>query len=70
MKVRVVADSSANLFQVEGVDFVAAPLKIFTDNKEYIDDENLGENIVAQEFQKGYMYRDTVVRHSMVQVAN
>lgn len=41
MKVRVVADSSANLFQVEGVDFVAAPLKIFTDNKEYIDDENL-----------------------------
>ena len=41
MKVRVVADSSANLFQVEGVDFVAAPLKIFTDDKEYIDDENL-----------------------------
>lgn len=35
MKVRVVADSSANLFQVEGVDFVAAPLKIFTDNKVY-----------------------------------
>ena len=36
----------------------------------HIEDENLGENIVAQEFQKGYMYRDTVVRHSMVQVAN
>ncbi len=36
----------------------------------HVEDENLGENIVAQEFQKGYMYRDTVVRHSMVQVAN
>ena len=36
----------------------------------HIDDESLGENIVAQELQKGYMYRDSVVRHSMVQVAN
>lgn len=36
----------------------------------HVDDENFGENIVAEEFQKGYMYRDTVVRHSMVKVAN
>ena len=36
----------------------------------HIEDENLGENIVAQELQKGYLYRDSVVRHSMVQVAN
>lgn len=36
----------------------------------HTEDESLGENIVAQEFQKGYTYRDTVVRHSMVQVAN
>lgn len=36
----------------------------------HIEDENLGENVVAQELQKGYMYRDSVVRHSMVQVAN
>ncbi len=36
----------------------------------HIEDESLGENIVAQELQKGYMYRDSVVRHSMVQVAN
>ena len=36
----------------------------------HIDDENLGENVVAAELQKGYMYRDSVVRHSMVQVAN
>jgi len=36
----------------------------------HTDDENLGENIVAAEFQKGYTYRDSVIRHSMVQVAN
>lgn len=36
----------------------------------HIEDESLGENVVAQELQKGYMYRDSVVRHSMVQVAN
>lgn len=36
----------------------------------HIEDESLGENIVAMELQRGYMYRDSVVRHSMVQVAN
>ena len=36
----------------------------------HIEDENLGENIIAAELQKGYTYRDQVVRHSMVQVAN
>lgn len=36
----------------------------------HIEDEAFGENIIAEEFQKGYMYRDTVVRHSMVKVAN
>ena len=36
----------------------------------HVEDENLGENTVAQEFQKGYLYHGCVVRHSMVQVAN
>jgi len=36
----------------------------------HVEDENLGENIIAEEFQKGYLYRDSVVRHSMVKVAN
>ena len=36
----------------------------------HVEDETLGENVVAEELQKGYMYRDTVVRHSMVNVAN
>ncbi len=36
----------------------------------HVEDDSLGENVVSQELQKGYTYRDTVVRHSMVQVAN
>lgn len=36
----------------------------------HVEDEEVGENIILEEFQKGYMYRDSVVRHSMVKVAN
>lgn len=36
----------------------------------HVDDDSMGENIVAEELQKGYMYRESVVRHSMVKVAN
>ncbi|NLZ80927.1 MAG: nucleotide exchange factor GrpE, partial [Clostridiales bacterium] len=32
------------------------------------EDEELGENIVAEEYRKGYLYKDSVVRHSMVRV--
>ena len=36
----------------------------------HVEDENYGENTVVEEFQKGYTYRDGVVRYSMVKVAN
>ena len=36
----------------------------------HVEDEEVGENIVVEEFQKGYTYKDFVVRHSMVKVAN
>ena len=36
----------------------------------HVDDETVGDNIIVEEFQKGYTYRDTVVRYSMVKVAN
>lgn len=36
----------------------------------HIDDENLGENVVAQVFQAGFKMGDKVIRHSIVQVAN
>lgn len=36
----------------------------------HIDDESLGENVVAKVFQKGYRIGDKVIRHAMVQAAN
>ncbi len=36
----------------------------------HVEDEEVGENIIVEEFQKGYTYRDSVVRYSMVKVAN
>ena len=36
----------------------------------HVEDEDAGENIVVEEFQKGYLYKDHVVRYSMVKVAN
>lgn len=36
----------------------------------HVEDENVGENIVVEVFQKGYMYKDSVVRFAMVKVAN
>lgn len=36
----------------------------------HVEDEEAGENVVVEEFQKGYTYKDHVIRHSMVKVAN
>ena len=36
----------------------------------HVDDPEAGNNIIVEEFQKGYMYKDHVVRYSMVKVAN
>lgn len=36
----------------------------------HVDDEETGDNIIVEEFLKGYTYKDQVVRHSMVKVAN
>ena len=36
----------------------------------HVEDEEAGDNIVVEEFQKGYLYKESVVRHSMVKVAN
>ena len=62
------------VFEEAGVKPIEAAGKEFDPNFHnavmHVEDESLGENIVAEELQKGYMYRDTVVRHSMVKVAN
>lgn len=36
----------------------------------HIEDDSFEENVIVEEFQKGYMFKDTVIRHSMVKVAN
>lgn len=36
----------------------------------HIEDENLEENIIVDVMQKGYKYKDKILRHSMVKVAN
>ena len=36
----------------------------------HIEDENVTENTIVEEFQKGYTYKEKVIRYSMVKVAN
>ena len=36
----------------------------------HVDDESLGESVIAEVFQKGYKLGDKVVRHALVKVAN
>ena len=41
MNFKIVTDSSADIKTLEGIPFASAPLKIITDNKEYVDDDKL-----------------------------
>ena len=36
----------------------------------HIEDETVADNTIVEQFQKGYIYRDKVIRYSMVKVAN
>jgi molecular chaperone GrpE len=36
----------------------------------HVDDDSFEDNTVVEEFQKGYIYKDKVIRYSMVKVAN
>jgi len=36
----------------------------------HVEDEAFGPNTIVEEFQKGYIYKDKVIRYSMVKVAN
>ena len=36
----------------------------------HVEDEEIEESTVVEEFQKGYIYKETVIRYSMVKVAN
>ena len=62
------------IFGTLGVEIFGAPGDEFDPNLHnavmHIDDENLGENVIAQVFQKGFKVGEKVVRFAMVQVAN
>jgi len=57
-----------------GVESIDSKGQLFDHNLHFavahIEDENLGENVVAEEMLKGYKLKDKVIRHSMVKVAN
>ena len=48
MKTKIVVDSSSNLYTLSGVDFVCVPLKIVTDDGEYLDTAELDAVGMAQ----------------------
>lgn len=56
MKFKVVTDSSSDIHELLGVDFESSPLKIITDDKEYIDDKNLDVDGMLREL-KAYKGR-------------
>ena len=49
-KIKIVADSSADLLQLEGMPFAVAPLKIIADGKEFVDDANLDPTEMVEWF--------------------
>lgn len=49
MKVKIITDSAANMYTLEGVDFQSVPLKIITDVKEYVDDTALNVETMVDE---------------------
>ena len=50
--------------------FVQGMEKVYRQMLTTLESIGAGENIIVEEFQKGYLYRDSIVRHSMVKVAN
>ncbi len=72
--VAMVLKQTEDIFAKIGVTEIKAVGEKF--NPEYhnavmhIDDETVDDNTIVEEFQKGYIYKDKVIRYSMVKVAN
>lgn len=64
--VKMLEDAGVKEIEAEGQEFNPD----FHNAVMHVEDDSLGENVVAEVLQKGYTYRDSVVRHSMVKVAN
>lgn len=61
-------------FKCIGVEEIAAVNEQFDPMRHnavmHVEDEAVGHNTIVEEFQKGYIYKDKVIRYSMVKVAN
>ena len=72
--VEMIKKQTLDSFAKIGVEQIPAVGEQFDPEKHnaimHVDDESLGENVVVEEFQKGYSYKDKVIRYSMVKVAN
>ena len=72
--VEMIFTSLKDILNKMGVEEIEAEGKAFDPELHYavsrIEDENLGENIVANVLQKGYKMGERVIRHAMVAVAN
>lgn len=72
--IELIAKMTKEVFEKLGVEAIEAVGKEFDANYHnavmHIDDENVGENQVVEEFMKGYKLKDKVIRYSMVKVAN
>ncbi|MGN0316664.1 MAG: nucleotide exchange factor GrpE [Lachnospira sp.] len=64
--IKMLEDSGVSIIEAVGVEFNPDLHNAVM----HVEDETVGENIIVEEFEKGYTYRDTVIRHSMVKVAN
>lgn len=70
----LIAKGVTEAFEKIGVEKIKTEGEQFNPNLHeavmHIDDDTLGENVIAEELRAGYIYKETVVRHSMVKVAN
>lgn len=51
-KIKIVADSSANLLTLQNIPFASAPLKIITSEKEFVDDAQLDVSSMVDYFKQ------------------
>lgn len=63
---KTLEDLGVKEIEAEGIEFNPD----FHNAVMHVEDDSLGENVIAEVLQKGYTYKDSVVRHSMVKVAN
>lgn len=49
MKFKIVSDSSSNMRELDGIPFASVPLKIITEEKEYVDDAALDVETMVEE---------------------